>query len=61
MWWALATLTTVGYRDVYPITAGGRVFTAAILFVGLGVVAVPAGLVALALSEVFKGEAEDSA
>ena len=43
MWWAVATLTTVGYGDVYPITLGGKVFTFVILMCGLGVVAVPAG------------------
>ncbi|MTW22438.1 two pore domain potassium channel family protein [Allochromatium palmeri] len=50
LWWAVATLTTVGYGDVYPITAGGRIFTALVLFVGLGIVAIPAGMVATALS-----------
>lgn len=48
LWWAVAT---VGYGDVYPITAGGKCFTFAILLIGLGIVAVPAGLVASALSE----------
>jgi voltage-gated potassium channel len=52
LWWAVATLTTVGYGDVYPVTAGGKIFTFLILMVGLGIVAVPAGLVASALSEV---------
>ncbi len=56
LWWAVATLTTVGYGDVYPVTAGGRVFTALVLFVGLGIVAVPAGLVASALSEARRQE-----
>lgn len=50
-WWAIVTLTTVGYGDVYPITFGGRLLTCVILFVGLGVVSVPAGLVASALSK----------
>jgi voltage-gated potassium channel len=51
LWWAVATLTTVGYGDIYPITTGGKVFTFIVLAVGLGVVAVPAGLVASALSK----------
>lgn len=50
-WWAIATLTTVGYGDVYPITLGGRIFTFCILMIGLGIVAVPAGLIATALTE----------
>ena len=52
LWWATATLTTVGYGDVYPITVGGKLFTFVILMCGLGIVAVPAGLVAAALSHV---------
>ena len=51
LWWAVATLTTVGYGDIYPITAGGKVFTFFVLMIGLGIVAVPAGLVASALSK----------
>ncbi|MEO0999602.1 MAG: ion transporter [Pseudomonadota bacterium] len=49
LWWALATLTTVGYGDVYPVTAGGRLFTGLVLIVGLGIVAVPAGVITAAL------------
>jgi voltage-gated potassium channel len=41
LWWAIITLTTVGYGDVYPITAGGKVFTFFILMIGLGIVAIP--------------------
>jgi voltage-gated potassium channel len=50
LWWAIATLTTVGYGDVYPITVGGRIFTFFVLVVGIGVIAVPTGLFASALT-----------
>ncbi|MEN8716831.1 MAG: ion transporter [Verrucomicrobiales bacterium] len=51
LWWAVCTLTTVGYGDVYPITVGGQVFTFFVLMIGLGIVAVPTGLFASALSK----------
>jgi voltage-gated potassium channel len=51
LWWSVATLTTVGYGDIYPVTAGGKIFTFVVLLVGLGIVSVPAGLVASALSK----------
>ena len=50
-WWSIVTLTTVGYGDVYPITLGGKIFTFFVLIIGVGVVTVPAGLVATALSK----------
>lgn len=56
MWWSVATLTTVGYGDIYPITAGGRLFSGFVVFIGLGLVAVPTGLVASALTQAFKKE-----
>lgn len=49
LWWALATLTTVGYGDIYPITLGGRIFTAFVLLTGLGIVALPVGVITSAL------------
>lgn len=52
LWWAIITLTTVGYGDMYPITVGGRIFTFLVLILGIGIVAVPAGLLASALSKV---------
>jgi len=52
LWWAVITLTTVGYGDVYPVTVGGRIFTFFVLMIGLGVVAIPSGIIASALSKV---------
>ena len=60
LWWAVTTLTTVGYGDVYPITAGGKIFTFIVLMIGLGIVAIPAGLLASALSKVRMEESEES-
>ncbi|MDB4752194.1 ion transporter [Winogradskyella sp.] len=58
-WWAISTLTTVGYGDVYPITVGGKIFTFFILLIGVGVVTVPAGLIASALSKARELEEEE--
>lgn len=54
LWWAIATLTTVGYGDVYPITIGGKIFTSIIVLIGIGIVAVPTGLIASALTRTVK-------
>jgi voltage-gated potassium channel len=51
MWWAFATLTTVGYGDVTPITAGGKVFGALITVVGIGMVALPTSILASGYSQ----------
>jgi voltage-gated potassium channel len=50
MWWAVATLTTVGYGDAYPITTGGKIFTSIITILGIGIIAIPTGLIAAALT-----------
>jgi len=51
LWWAIITLTTVGYGDVYPITVGGKVFTFFILMIGLGIIAIPTGIISSALTK----------
>ena len=60
LWWAIVTLTTVGYGDIYPLTLGGRIFTFFILILGLGIVGIPAGLIASALTAVRRKEENDS-
>ena len=44
MWWSIVTLTTVGYGDTYPITALGQTIAAVIAILGIGMFALPAGL-----------------
>ena len=51
MWWAVATLTTVGYGDVYPITPAGRVLGSVIAVLGIGMFALPTGILGAAFTE----------
>lgn len=51
MWWAVVTLTTVGYGDVYPITMGGKFFGALMTLLGIGMAALPAGILASGFSD----------
>ncbi len=62
MWWSVVTLTTIGYGDVYPTTSGGKFFTALVAFVGVGLIAIPSGLLASALTQarVERKKSEDS-
>ena len=46
MWWGVATLTTVGYGDVYPITSFGKLIGSMIALIGVGLFALPAGIIA---------------
>ncbi len=56
MWFAVTTLTTVGYGDAYPVTTGGKFFTFLILMIGLGVVALPAGVVSSGMTQAREEE-----
>lgn len=51
MWWAIVTLTTVGYGDVSPITPLGKVFGGLVTVIGIGVAALPAGILASGLND----------
>lgn len=53
MWWAVATLTTVGYGDVTPITPLGKLLGGAITLLAVGLVALPAGILASGFAEAF--------
>ncbi|MEQ1489080.1 MAG: ion transporter [Terricaulis sp.] len=54
MWWAVVTLTTVGYGDVYPETAWGRVAAGLVALAGVGIVALPTGILASSFAEEFR-------
>ncbi len=51
MWWGVVTLTTVGYGDIYPITPLGRFLGAILAFLGIGIFALPAGIISSGFSE----------
>ena len=45
IWWSVSTLLTVGYGDIYPITTMGKIFSIFITFLGVGMVAIPTGII----------------
>jgi voltage-gated potassium channel len=51
LWWSVCTLTTVGYGDVYPITAAGKVLAGVIAILSVGLIAMPTGILAAAFSD----------
>jgi voltage-gated potassium channel len=58
MWWAVVTLTTIGYGDVYPVTIAGKVVTGVISILGVGIITIPTGLIASTLIK-SKDEVEE--
>mgnify|MGYP003385400078 CR=1 FL=1 len=58
-WWAVVTMTTVGYGDVVPITAIGKITSTFIMIIGVGLVALPAAMLAARFSEELRERKED--
>ena len=58
MWWAIITLTTVGYGDVSPITPLGKMLAAVVALGGIGLVAMPTGIIAAAFSDAMQRHRE---
>lgn len=52
LWWAVATFTTVGYGDIYPVTVAGKILSSVIALLGIGLVAVPTGIISAGFVEV---------
>jgi voltage-gated potassium channel len=59
LWWAIATLTTVGYGDVYPITIMGKLLGGIISVLGIGLVAMPSGIIAMGLIQQIRSTPAD--
>lgn len=53
IWWSMSTLLTVGYGDIYPVTIGGRIMTIVIAFLGVGMVAIPTGIISAGFVEYY--------
>ncbi len=60
LWWAICTLTTVGYGDVYPITAAGKFFAAIISLVGIGIIAIPTGIISAGFTSLIGKDREET-
>ena len=53
IWWSVSTLLTVGYGDIYPVTTAGKVFGIFITFLGVGMVAIPTGIISAGFVEQY--------
>lgn len=60
MWWAIATFTTVGYGDIYPITVAGKLLGGFVSILGIDLVAVPTGIISSGFMELNNKEKEKS-
>jgi len=59
LWWSIVTLTTIGYGDVYPITVLGKIVAAFVAIVGIGIIALPAGILAAAFSDAMQSKHDE--
>ena len=54
IWWAFATLTTVGYGDIYPVTVIGKLIASFVAIIGIGLIAIPTGLISATYVDILK-------
>lgn len=54
LWWSVTTVTPLGHGDMSLLTFGGKLFTTIMVFIGMGMVAIPTGLLASAFSKTYK-------
>ncbi len=57
LWWAMSTILTVGYGDIYPITTLGQIMSIVIAFLGVGLVAMPTGIISAGFVEYYQRDA----
>jgi voltage-gated potassium channel len=60
-WWSIVTLTTVGYGDAYPVTPIGKLLSGMVAVAGIGLIALPAGILAGAFTETMQRRREKEA
>ncbi|SCX18400.1 voltage-gated potassium channel [Lachnospiraceae bacterium YSD2013] len=53
IWWSTSTLLTIGYGDIYPVTVGGKIMAIIISFLGVGMVAIPTGIISAGFVETY--------
>lgn len=61
LWWSVVTLTTIGYGDVYPETGLGRVLAGLTAVLGIGLIAIPTGILAAAFSDALQRHRQEQA
>jgi len=59
-WWAVASLTGVGFEQIFPATIGGKIFGTIISLIGVGVVAIPTGIISASFVQIVKEQNEKS-